>query len=78
MTDDGSQKAEDGIRKWECGLRPVGAKGAYAPEGMRKWDLGRLIRRDYGAAGMGDRAWGRDWVCRSQEKEDRGQRTDVR
>ncbi len=62
---------EFGSGNAECGLRPVGAKGAYAPEGMRKWDLGRLIRRDYGAAGMGDRAWGRDWVCRSQEKEDR-------
>ena len=45
---------------------------------MLKWDLGRLIRRDYGAAGTGDRAWGRDWVCRSQEKEDRGQMTEDR
>ena len=24
------------MRKSECGLRPVGVIGAYAPEGMRK------------------------------------------
>jgi hypothetical protein len=27
------------MRKWECGLRPIGAIVAYAPEGMRKWEL---------------------------------------
>jgi hypothetical protein len=26
---------DDGIRNWECGLRPIGAY-AYAPVGMRK------------------------------------------
>ncbi|MGD9052364.1 MAG: transporter substrate-binding domain-containing protein [Desulfobacterales bacterium] len=28
------------IREWECGLRPVGGIGAYAPEGMRKAEGG--------------------------------------
>jgi hypothetical protein len=32
----GRWKAEGRRRKGECGLRPVGAIGAYAPEGMRK------------------------------------------
>jgi len=38
MTEVRYQKTEDrdqSCRKWECGLRPVGAIGAYAPEGMR-------------------------------------------
>jgi hypothetical protein len=28
------------MRKWECGLRPVGAIGAYAPEGIRNVEGG--------------------------------------
>jgi hypothetical protein len=31
---------ESGIRKWECGHRPVGEIGAYAPEGSGKWKFG--------------------------------------
>ena len=33
----------EGFLKWEVGLRPVGAIGAYAPEGMRNWEI-----KDYG------------------------------
>ena len=33
-----SVKGNIGRRKWEWGLRPVGAIGAYAPEGRRKWE----------------------------------------
>jgi hypothetical protein len=39
MTEDRGQITDDRgarIRNWECGLRPVGAIGAYTPEGMRK------------------------------------------
>ncbi len=28
------------MRKWECGLQPVGAIRAYAPEGMGKVEVG--------------------------------------
>jgi hypothetical protein len=31
------------MRKWECGLRPVGAIGAYAPEGI--WNDGTAALR---------------------------------
>ncbi len=34
-----------GSGKSECSLRPVGAIGAYAPEGMRKEDKGIDVRR---------------------------------
>ncbi len=36
----GSRNVELGIRKWECGLRPVGAIEAYAPEGMANSECG--------------------------------------
>ena len=38
-TEGRGQRTEDRgarIRNWECGLRPVGAIGIYAPEGMPK------------------------------------------
>jgi hypothetical protein len=33
------RKVECGMGKSECGLRPAGTKGAYAPEGNRKAEL---------------------------------------
>ena len=46
------------MRKWEYGLRPVGAIGAYAPEGMRKVDWG--MRNELNAErGMKQREAGR-------------------
>jgi hypothetical protein len=45
MTSDG----DNGNRKWECGLRPIGAY-AYAPVGMRK------IKAKIGRGKMG--RWG--------------------
>jgi hypothetical protein len=43
------------MRNAECGLRPVGAIGAYAPEGSENLEVGsrtrrRPIGRDYAAA----------------------------
>jgi len=32
----GNQKTGSRALKWECGLRPIGAIEAYAPEGSRK------------------------------------------
>ena len=38
-TENRGQITEDKSRKWEFGLRPLGAIGAYAPEGGRKdWE----------------------------------------
>ncbi len=34
------------MRIWDCGLRPGGAIGAYAPEGLR---IGRAESRGHGA-----------------------------
>ncbi len=34
------QKTEGESGNVECGLRPVGAIGAYAPEGSGKWEVG--------------------------------------
>ncbi len=52
------------IWKWEGGLRPVGAIGAYAPEGMRKGEWGnirfRISNFRFGIA---------EWICKGQSAE---------
>ena len=47
------RRGASGIRKLECGLRPIGAY-AYAPAGMRKIRKGR----GHGTEGVEQRVWG--------------------
>jgi hypothetical protein len=47
---DDRNSLEWGMRNGECGLRPVGAIGAYAPEGMQKKKM-----KSTGEGGLGER-----------------------
>jgi hypothetical protein len=57
-------KASSRRRKWECGLRPVGAIGAYAPEGIRK-EVGRR-KQEFGS---GNAECGKKWELGSGNAE---------
>ena len=60
---------EVGIEKnWEVGLRTIGAKGTYAPEGRLKYCgirrrakgiRQKVLGKGHGAKGIGHRAWGK-------------------
>jgi hypothetical protein len=67
------------IRKWECGLRPIGAY-AYAPVGSRKLEVGRQKTDGRGqrAESREQKTEDRSWKINEMQRKPEVGNTDVR